>query len=185
MRTRDEMLVDVLESRRSYAWLMEAEDMLVIRLAMDVTDLLETVAEKDADIQELETQWQTSYSRAVRNAHDELADTWALVYALESAIDNADCHTDVGPTLVMLREEVDELAEALSGTHEHQPEYELAQIAGIAINWLRNIGIAPPPRRDLHAELAERDAEIERLKADLAQSRSAITKLSREIWKVC
>ena len=28
-------------------------------------------------------------------------------------------------------------------------------------------------------------AEIERLKADLAQSRSAITKLSREIWKVC
>jgi len=28
-------------------------------------------------------------------------------------------------------------------------------------------------------------AEIERLKADLAQVRSAITKLSREIWKVC
>ena len=28
-------------------------------------------------------------------------------------------------------------------------------------------------------------AEIERLKSDLAQSRSAITKLSREIWKVC
>ena len=42
----------------------------------------------------------------------------------------------------------------------------------------------------IHAEadaerLAEKDAEIERLKADLAQSRSAITKLSREIWKVC
>jgi len=28
-------------------------------------------------------------------------------------------------------------------------------------------------------------AEIERLKADLAQVRAAITKLSREIWKVC
>jgi len=37
----------------------------------------------------------------------------------------------------------------------------------------------------LQARLNLRDAEIERLKADLAQSRSAITKLSREIWKVC
>jgi len=53
MRTRDEMLVDVLESRRSYAWLMQAEDMLVIRLAMDATDLLETLAEKDAEIERL------------------------------------------------------------------------------------------------------------------------------------
>ena len=55
MRTRDEMLVDVLESRRSYAWLMQAEDMLVIRLAMDVTDLLETLAEKGAEIERLKT----------------------------------------------------------------------------------------------------------------------------------
>ena len=53
MRARDEMLVDVLESRRSYAWLMQAEDMLVIRLAMDATDLLETLAEKDAEIERL------------------------------------------------------------------------------------------------------------------------------------
>ena len=43
----------------------------------------------------------------------------------------------------------------------------------------------------LHA-LEDRDADIEalraeiaRLKADLAQVRVAITKLSREIWKVC
>ena len=39
--------------------------------------------------------------------------------------------------LRMLIEEVGELAEALAGKHEHSPEYELIQIGGIAINWLR------------------------------------------------
>ena len=53
MRTKEEMLVDVLEARRSYAWLMQAEDMLVIRLAMDVMDLLETLAEKDEELRAL------------------------------------------------------------------------------------------------------------------------------------
>ena len=33
-------------------------------------------------------------------------------------------------------EEVGELASALAGRHEHTPDYELRQIAAIAINWL-------------------------------------------------
>ena len=117
MRTRDEMLVDVLESRRSYAWLMEAEDMLVIRLAMDVTDLLETVAEKDAEIERLTTSRRSAWQEADRLRGDK--------------------------------------------------------------------GRLVTEESRLQARLNLRDAEIERLKADLAQSRSAITKLSREIWKVC
>ena len=56
--------------------------------------------------------------------------------------------------------------------------------------YLKNSEDALPVRlgqdvTELLKTLAERDEEIERLKADLAQSRSAITKLSREIWKVC
>jgi len=35
-----------------------------------------------------------------------------------------------------LVEEVGELASALAGRHEHTPEFELRQIAAIALNWL-------------------------------------------------
>jgi hypothetical protein len=35
-----------------------------------------------------------------------------------------------------LREEVDELASALNGIHDHTPEHELRQIAAICLNWL-------------------------------------------------
>lgn len=38
--------------------------------------------------------------------------------------------------LAGLVEEVGELASALNGRHEHDPEYELRQIAAIAMNWL-------------------------------------------------
>ena len=48
-----------------------------------------------------------------------------------------------------------------------------------------NMISAYPEVRRLWCDIPDLLAEIERLKADLAQSRSAITKLSREIWKVC
>ena len=35
-----------------------------------------------------------------------------------------------------LVEEVGELASALAGRHKHTPDYELRQIAAIALNWL-------------------------------------------------
>ena len=53
MRTREEMLVNVNGARLVYAWLTNPGNMLIIRLAQDVTDLLETVAEKDAEIEQL------------------------------------------------------------------------------------------------------------------------------------
>jgi len=39
----------------------------------------------------------------------------------------------------MLVEELLELSLALSNHHEHLPEHELVQIAGIAINWLADL----------------------------------------------
>ena len=47
MRTREEMLVDVNGARLVYAWLTNPGNMLIIRLAQDVTDLLETVEKKE------------------------------------------------------------------------------------------------------------------------------------------
>lgn len=35
--------------------------------------------------------------------------------------------------------EVGELADAIKGKHEHSPQVELIQIAGICINWLRTM----------------------------------------------
>jgi len=40
--------------------------------------------------------------------------------------------------LARLVEEVGELGAALVDDHEHTPDWELAQIASIAINWLRH-----------------------------------------------
>ena len=53
MRTREEMLVNVNGARLVYAWLTNPGNMLIIRLAQDMTNLLETVAEKDAEIERL------------------------------------------------------------------------------------------------------------------------------------
>jgi len=117
MRTKDEMLKDTREARRSYAWLRKKEGMLVIRLAQDVTDLLETVVEKDAEIERLTTSRRSAWQEAERLRGDK--------------------------------------------------------------------GRLVTEESRLQARLNLRDAEIERLKADLVQVRAAITKLSREIWKVC
>jgi len=81
-----------------------------------------------------------------------------------AAFSNADIHTDKlpeknGARLMMLIDEVEELTDSLEGHHEHPPEWELSQIAGIAINWLRAIGKVPPPRRDIPAEVEQARAE--------------------------
>jgi hypothetical protein len=52
---------------------------------------------------------------------------------------NARAHRASRPDLRMLVEEVGELASALAGDHEHDPEFELVQIGGIALHWLINI----------------------------------------------
>ena len=57
--------------------------------------------------------------------------------AIQEVIANADAHRDGTPDLPGLLEEVAELSAALIGDHEHTPVYELIQIGGIAINWLR------------------------------------------------
>lgn len=38
--------------------------------------------------------------------------------------------------LAALLEEFGELGSALNGEHEHEPDYELCQIAAICLNWL-------------------------------------------------
>ena len=53
MRTRDEMLKDAGSARLRYAMLSNPSDMLVIRLAQDVTDLLDALAERDAEIERM------------------------------------------------------------------------------------------------------------------------------------
>jgi len=52
---------------------------------------------------------------------------------------NAGDNEDKNTTLPTLLAEVAELAYALEGRHEHPPEHELIQIAGICINWLRRL----------------------------------------------
>jgi len=75
-----------------------------------------------------------------------LAEVWGAI------LQNADSHGDKEPSMTMFEEEMCELGRALAGEHEHPPEWELVQIAGIAVNWLRRLGVIPPPRRDLLAE---------------------------------
>ena len=58
---------------------------------------------------------------------------------LAAVIRNADEHRNGTPDLRGLLEEVAELAAALDGVHEHDAAYELAQIGGIAVNWLRSL----------------------------------------------
>ena len=71
MRTRDAMLKDALEARRRYAWLMEAKDMLVVRLAADIPDLLAALAEKDAEIERLATSRRSAWQEAERLRGDK------------------------------------------------------------------------------------------------------------------
>ena len=77
---------------------------------------------------------------------------------MQAALENADQHTDKLPAqdykrYRMLNSELQELWASIHGQHEHPPEWELAQIAGITINWLRAVGRVPPARRDIGAEL--------------------------------
>ena len=59
--------------------------------------------------------------------------------AVETIIANARHHGAKLPSFAMLLEEVNELALALEGNHEHPPEYELTQIGGIVLNWLQRL----------------------------------------------
>ena len=43
MRTKDKMLKDALVARNGYAYLKNSEDALPVRLAQDVTELLEEI----------------------------------------------------------------------------------------------------------------------------------------------
>lgn len=52
---------------------------------------------------------------------------------------NAIRHCDKRPDLPMLLAEVSELAYAIVGRHEHNPDTELVEIAAICINWLRRL----------------------------------------------
>jgi hypothetical protein len=74
------------------------------------------------------------------------------------------------PSVPMLAREIGELSNALAGKHEHPPEYELAQIAGIAINWLRMLGVIPKPRRDITVRLAEARREGAEAAADVLRN---------------
>ena len=48
-------------------------------------------------------------------------------------------HYHKSPDLPMLLGEISELAYAIAGRHEHDPEIELMQIAGICVNWLMQL----------------------------------------------
>lgn len=61
---------------------------------------------------------------------------------------NAMMHRHQHSDLRMLVEEVGELAEALAGDHEHEPEDELVQIGGIVLHWLINIHYPLDPNWD-------------------------------------
>lgn len=52
------------------------------------------------------------------------------------AVGIGDIHTADHRLVVLLRE-LGELSNSIYGKHEHPPQLELIQIAGIAINWLR------------------------------------------------
>jgi len=56
--------------------------------------------------------------------------------ALDAVRDNAMAHQANNTKLRTILAEVAELAYALDGEHEHTPEIELVQIAGICVNWL-------------------------------------------------
>ncbi len=59
--------------------------------------------------------------------------------ALKDIARNARLNEHKHPTLRTLLGEIAELAYALDGEHEHTPEYELIQIGGCILNWLRRI----------------------------------------------
>ena len=71
--------------------------------------------------------------------------------AVAAIILNANRHRGETPTMRMLLAEIAELAYALEGEHEHSPDIELAQIGGIAINWIRHIYAAR--RKRIHPSI--------------------------------
>ena len=85
MRPRVEMLTDANWARMGYAHLTNPEDMLVIRLARDVTDLLAALAEKDTKIKWLR--------RAVKNGRAARILQMDIIDALESK--NADLRAEL------------------------------------------------------------------------------------------
>ena len=56
---------------------------------------------------------------------------------------NAMAHQNNNTKLRTILAEVAELAYALDGEHEHPPELELTQIAGICVNWLIRLRSQP------------------------------------------
>ena len=138
MRPKDKMLIDCAAIDQAYAYLTKPKHLASVRVAGDVVELLTALEARDAEIG-----------------------------AFNSAFGNADSHAEIEPTMGMLREEVEELAASLYGRHEHAPGHELAQIAGIAINWLRRLDKLPLPRRDIAGMLARKDAKIGRLQTEL------------------
>ena len=71
MRTRDEMLKDATAARRTYPWLTKSEDMRMIRLGQDVTELFASLAEKDAEIERLATSRRSAWQEAERLRGDK------------------------------------------------------------------------------------------------------------------
>ena len=53
MRTKEEMLKNTHAALRRYGIMTTPEDMLAVRLAADVTELLTALAEEDAEIEAL------------------------------------------------------------------------------------------------------------------------------------
>ena len=53
MRTKEEMLKDTHAALRRYGIMTTPEDMLAVRLAADVTELLASAEEKDAEIERI------------------------------------------------------------------------------------------------------------------------------------
>jgi hypothetical protein len=62
-----------------------------------------------------------------------------LDQVLERVRGNAVRHSSKEPDLAMLLGEISELAYAIAGRHEHNPDTELVEIAAICINWLRRL----------------------------------------------
>ena len=82
MRPRNEMLTDAWAARRSYATLKNPSDMLVIRLAMDVTELL-TALEKSEYLRKGQAGYIGGQRDEIRSLKAELAEKDAEIERLQ------------------------------------------------------------------------------------------------------
>lgn len=101
-----------------------------------IVSLFDAVREEpacEADI--LRAELAAARADADRLAREAIQDAFG-VWALKQQ--HAQTWRDMPETYWMrgLWEEVGELAASLGGTHKHPPEWELKQIAAIALNWL-------------------------------------------------